>query len=297
MMLHPFGFRERHDFEIIVLTMNRASSLKRLLKSLENTKYGEDVVKLSIKIDASPDNKDVIACARNFSFTHGPVAIEIAAANKGLRNAWLQAVSPNEQGRVLILEDDVDVSHEWYRWLKQAWKTYGNRTDISGITLYRQTLIPKYPTKLVEIVNNHEPFLYSLVGSIGFSPHPKQWSKFLHWSQKEIDIETFNFSIPNIVYTYWWSAGNRRNMWTQNFIYFNILNNLYTLHINLPNNKTLVSDMREKGVHFPSTFGRDFILAKASDVDMVFPSRLHKYGFDGHRMKTNASSFSTLFRH
>jgi hypothetical protein len=287
----------RHDFEIIVLTMNRASSLNRLLNSIENTKYGGDVVKLSIKIDASSDNEAVIACARNFNFSHGPVVIHIAHVNKGLRDSWLHAVSPNEMGRVIIFEDDVDVSHEWYRWLKQAWSTYGHRTDLAGITLYRQTLIPKYPRRLEEIVNNHEPFLYSLVGSIGFSPHPGQWSKFLHWTQNTIDIETFNFSVPNIVFTYWWSAGKRRNMWTQTFIYFNILNDLYTLHINLPHNKTLVSDMREKGVHFPSTFGRDFCLAGANDVTMKFPSRLHKYGFDGRRMTTNATSGSTLFRH
>ena len=294
--LYSFTNRDRHDFEIIVLTMNRAYSLNRLLNSIENTVYGDDIVKLSIKIDASSDNMDVIACARNFSFSHGPVVIDVAKTNKGLRNSWLEAVSPNERGRVVIFEDDVDVSHEWYRWLKRAWKAYGNRTDLAGITLYRQTLIPKYPTKLVEIVNNHEPFLYSLVGSIGFSPHPKQWSRFLHWSRKIVDIETFDFSIPNIVYTYWWSAGKRRNMWTQNFIYFCIFNHLYTLHINLPNNKTMVSDMREKGVHFPSTFGRDFSLATAKDMNMVFPSRLQKYGFDGQRLKKNATSLSTLLR-
>ena len=188
------------------------------------------------------------------------------------------------------------VSPQWYIWLKAAWKAYSHRTDIAGITLYRQTLIPKYPTKLEEIVNHHRPFLYSLVGSIGFSPHPAQWSKFLDWTRNRIDIETFNFSVPNIIYTYWWSAHDRRHMWTLMFIYFCIINDLYTLHINLPHNKTLVSDMREKGVHFPYTFGRDFSLADEKDLDMIFPSTLRKYGFDGKILKNNATSKSSLYR-
>lgn len=285
---------KRHDFEIIVLTMNRAASLHRLLTSIEKTKYGGDLVKLSIKIDAAIDNQDTIACARAFSFSHGPVAIEIATANRGLRDSWLQAVSPLERGRVIIFEDDVDVSIEWYNWLKGAWDAYEQRTDVAGITLYRQTLVPKLPPKLEEIVNGHQPFMYALVGSIGFSPHPLRWAEFLKWTQSSVDIESFNFYLPNLIFSHWWSANTRRSMWTQLFIYYTSMHDLFTIHVNLPNNKTLASDMREKGVHFPSTFGRDFGLATARDLDMVFPPGVHKYGFDGKLMKKNATIASTL---
>lgn len=286
--------RSGHDFEIIVLTMNRATSLQRLLTSIENTLYDGDAIKLSVKVDHAEDNDAVVACARRFRFSHGPVVVSVAKTNRGLRDSWLQAVSPTERGKVVIFEDDVDVSLVWYRWLKRAWESYEPRTDIAGITLYRQTLIPRYPTQLVEIVNNHEPFLYSLVGSIGFSPHPVQWSKFLNWVTHNVDLKAFDFSIPNIVYTYWWREGKRKQMWTQTFIYYSIFHNLYTLHINLPHNKTLVSDMRERGVHFPSTFGRDFSLATMADMDMVFPDRLVRYGFGGQLLRDNESSLSSL---
>lgn len=286
----------KHDFEIIVLTMSRAVSLQRLLWSLEKAKYGSDVIKLSIKIDHSVHNTEVIKCARNFSFSHGPVKVTVATSNLGLRDSWLSAVSPHERGRVIILEDDVEVSPEWYKWLNGAWDAYQHRPDIAGITLYRQTLIPRNPSHIYEIVNEHEPFLFAQLGSIGFSPHPQQWAGFVKWTTHSVNINRHNFSIPNHIFTYWWSEGKRRTMWTQLFIYYTILRDLYTLHINLPLNKTLASDLREKGVHFHSTFGRDFALADASDVDLKFPRSLRKYGFDGRLMNENATAFSSLFR-
>ena len=33
----------------------------------------------------------------------------------------------------------------------------------------------------LEILNNHEPFLYKLVGTWAFSSHPKHWREFLDW--------------------------------------------------------------------------------------------------------------------
>ena len=147
-----------YDFTVIVLTMNRVNSLKRLLSSLENAKYGSDVIKLSIKIDKSDDNIDVISFARKFAFSHGPVDVDIAQVNKGLRDAWLQAVSPQERNKVVIFEDDVEVSREWYMWLTAAWHAYEHRTDVAGIALCRPTIIAKYPMRFGEILNNHEPF-------------------------------------------------------------------------------------------------------------------------------------------
>lgn len=269
-------------FKIIVLTMNRHESLKRLLNSLENTDYGKDKVRLHIHIDNSSDNIACIKVAKSFVFSHGDVSLEIADNSNGLRNAWFNAWRPFEHERAIVLEDDIEVSPQWYLWMKKAWESYGNRNDLAGISLQRQTLVPQKPHKMMEIVNNHEPFLYRLVGSIGFSPHWRQWRAFLNWIDS-VDTSTVNVRTPGLITSDWLDKLDRRHIWTQYFIWFCNQHELYTLYVNLPKKETLASHMREKGEHFSRTGGRDFNLA--TKLDMVFPINLVKYEWDGHQSK------------
>jgi hypothetical protein len=139
--------------------------------------------------------------------------------------------------------------------LKKAWSAYHSRRDLAGITLMRQNLIAELPWRRSEIVNDHEPFLYPLVGTIGFSPHPAQWRAFLSWMHS-IDLSTFNVYIDGLVTSRWWIDQDEQHMWSQHFLYFCKQHALYTLHINLPGNVTLAAHMREKVEHHPSTEGQ-----------------------------------------
>ena len=264
---------------VTVLTMNRANSLKRTLYSLEHAEYGGDLIELVIKIDHSNDSSAVVDLAKSYTFFHGPKTVSVATANKGLRQAWFEAWTPRDDHDCgIIIEDDVDLSTQWYVWLKAAWRAYGHRDDLAGISLSRQVLVPKTPSKTMEIVNDHKPFMYALVGSQGFSPHPKQWSSFLKWIQS-IDLKTADVSTPGLVTSDWWKALDKRTMWTQHFIFFTKQYGLYTLYVNLPDNVALAAHHREKGQHFTKTEGRDFQLA--TKVAMEFPAELNKYGWDG----------------
>jgi UDP-arabinose 4-epimerase len=278
----PVEQKKGEVFQIHVLTMNRAKSLQRLLDSLEKAGYAGDTVELYIHIDKSDDNRACIKVAESFDFSHGKVTIEVAEQNNGLRNAWFRAWYPKENERAIILEDDIEVSPQWYFWLNKAWQAYGERDDLAGISLQRQTLVPQKPRKQMEIVNNHAPFLYRLVGSIGFSPHWKQWRAFLNWIDS-VDTSTVNIKTPGLITSDWFDVLDKRHMWTQYFIWFCKQHDLYTLYVNLPEQKTLAAHMREKGKHFDKTEGRDFALA--TKVSMDFPNDLVKYGWDGHPVK------------
>ena len=269
------------QFKIHVLTMNRAKSLKRLLDSLENSDYDNDKVELYIHIDKSSDNSGCIKVGKSFKFSHGKIILNVAKKNNGLRNAWLKAWRPKAMERAIILEDDIEVSPKWYLWLKKSWEAYGERNDIAGISLQRQTLVPQKPNKEKEIVNNHEPFLYRLVGSIGFSPHWQQWQSFLKWVDS-VNVDTVNVKTPDLITSDWFDTLDRRHIWTQYFIWFCNEHDLYTLYLNLPYKKTFASHMREKGEHFKGSEGRDF--AVASEVVLKFPKNLQKYGWDGQKM-------------
>jgi Uncharacterized protein conserved in bacteria len=291
------------DFTVIILTMSRAKSLKRLLDTLEATDYGGDKIHLIFKIDFSPKNKQVIDVAESFNFTHGYKSIFVAEQNMGLGRSWFNAWMPqhdNDYG--IIFEDDIEVASQvWYKWIKKAWSLYDRDAEMSpnhmaGIALCRQTLIPLRPDNRHEVIlNGHKPYLYRLVGSIGFSPHPRIWKKFVAWI-KSIDLDTFDVNMPELVTSDAWNFPkyDRRQMWTQHFIYFSKQHNLFTLYQSLRNEKTLASHMREAGEHFKKTIGKDFELATKEDVDMDdFPESyemLNKYDWDGKLIQHEHSS-------
>jgi len=105
----------------------------------------------------------------------------------------------------------------------------------------------------MEIVNDHHPFLYKLVGSIGFSPHPQRWPEFLEWIQTK-DLDTLDAQVEGLVTSVWYKRSNKKSMWTQLFLRFCDERGLYTLYANLPEKKTLAAHWREKGE--PSGEGR-----------------------------------------
>jgi FkbM family methyltransferase len=279
-------------YQIHVLTMNRPKSLQRLLDSLEKADYAGDPVELHIHIDKSIGNRGCIKVAESFDFSYGDVTIDVAEQNNGLRDAWFRAWRPQDNERAIIFEDDIEVSSQWYLWLKKAWDAYGERDDLAGISLQRQTLVPQTPQKQMEIVNDHKPFLYRLVGSIGFSPHWKQWRAFLNWVDS-VDTATVDVKTPGLVTSKWFDILDRRHMWTQYFIWFCKRHGLFTLYMNLPDKKTMASHMREKGEHFARTEGRDFALA--TQVEMNLPTVLVKYGWDGRMVVSDTYKTDEIF--
>lgn len=270
---------------IVVLCQNREKHLEKLLLSLQNTHFCRDSIKLTLNFDLGANQTDTIELAERFSFRHGKYAIRYPTESWGLANAWYNAwdpTLPNE--RAIILEDDITLSPFWYIWLKQAWNSYDSRTDLAGISLQRQSLIPytnNHKFKSKEIVNGHLPFLYPLVGSIGFSPHPQIWREFLRWVRADAN-QARDVFIPGIITSDWWESQNdRRNMWTQHFVYFCLQRELFTLYINLPTGVTLASHSRAIGVHSKVDRGRDFPIMERAKYRFRFPDTLYRYTWNG----------------
>lgn len=116
----------------------------------------------------------------------------------------------------LILEDDTSVSPLFYRWLKRVWtQYYFTVSDLAGVSLQRQMLIPfrEAEQRAFHIKNNHDPFLFKMVGTIGFSPHPRVWAGFRKWilrtNWKKEDV-----AIPHLVTTDWWRTFEK--VWDHN---------------------------------------------------------------------------------
>jgi hypothetical protein len=230
-------------FQIIVLTMNREKSLKRLLKSLQTADYDGDVVDLVIRVDyydgkqqqGNAANKNVMRVAHNISWIHGNKTIHLAKENRGLAMSWFAAWYPTKTGEhAMIFEDDLQVSPAWYLFCKQAWNVYSQARDLAGVTLTRQTFVPQLLNsttnnkrkprlvKQVQIENDFQPFLYRLPGSHGFSPHPSVWRGFIDWvNVTATDPFARNLSTPHLITWHNWNGMSlrvHRTMWTQFFI-------------------------------------------------------------------------------
>ena len=78
----------------------------------------------------------------------------------------------------------------------------------------------------VMIQNGDEPFLYKLVGTWGFAPHPKRWRELLDWFNS-IDSQTFDPYVPGMATSDWLhmhtSMGKRHMTWVKKGVFYHLL--------------------------------------------------------------------------
>ena len=115
----PHRSREERWLQIVVLTMNREISLRRLLTSLARARYHNQRVDLFINIDkpvsVDRERDRVIATSRRFRWDHGKKSLVVRSQHFGLAQSWFKAVSEMEGYEfIAILEDDVQVHKEFY---------------------------------------------------------------------------------------------------------------------------------------------------------------------------------------
>ena len=288
---------ETRNFTIVILTMNRLKSVQRLVESLnhEDCNYGSDKVNLVFHIDRPKQGKSTSTWMKtiqwtnqNVSWPYGQVTSLVAKENMGLRDAWFNAWKPkSDDDRAIILEDDIELSPLWYRWVHgayDAYNYYNQYGNVAGFSLQRQQLVPvkdgrqkgsKVP------INDHIPFLYPLIGSIGFAPLPKVWRDFVEWTKcalcNDVDV-----SVPSLKTSNWWKRGNKRAMWTQHMIYYMYHNDLYCLYQIPKNGRALSVHWKEKGEHFKGNIGKaDFPKVTNADEigDLVFPEHPALYNW------------------
>ena len=278
---------ERHPcFQIIVLAHSRASDLERLLQSLEASTY-TDCVELQIQIDP-PESRDALSLVKHvadrFTFTHGLKSVTVGRVRRGLAASWRRAWVPStDEECAIILEDDIVLSKFWFVWLKKANAKYGRRDSMAGISLQKQTLVPHKLARGVNLLRRNGPYMYRLVGSIGYSPKAYVWRDFILWWDS-LPVG-YDISTPGLVTSEWWRNLDQKHMWTQYFIHYTVLNSLYTLYAGLSGNETLAAHNRSKGMHFGQSLGLDFEPTTRADSD--FPDNIENIGWSGDPENSN----------
>ena len=167
----------------------------------------------------------------------------------GIYGQWIDTwcPPPTTDEAALILEEDIIVSPYAWRWLKSVRKAFGQRQDVAGYTLQSEMLLSSVTGKPLKTVEQHMAFAYRVIGTWGFSPHPRRWAEFRNWfywikqTYSNISVNgtllSFRPYVDGIVMTKWYklfeSAGKQDTMWSMWFIYYTDARKLYTIYNNI----------------------------------------------------------------
>ncbi|KAK9134993.1 hypothetical protein Syun_014323 [Stephania yunnanensis] len=275
-------------FTIKLLAFDRLPALSRCLRSLSAARYDGDRVNLHIFIDHFPpiQNKAevledklnvshrILYFVDGFSWGFGEKLVHYRTGNAGLQGQWLEAWWPiSDDDFVFVVEDDLEVSPLYYRFLKGLiLNYYYNSSNFSplvyGASLQRPRFVPGKHGNKLNVSSDTRIFLYQLVGTWGQLLFPKPWKEFRLWydTHKAKDIKPI---LEGMVTTGWYKRMGER-IWTPWFIKFIHSRGYFNLCTNFLHERALSVSHRDAGVNYGKTAGPDSYLLDESSLDFNF---------------------------
>lgn len=169
------------NIAIVAVAYNRMDSLSRLLSSLDKASYDDNDVTLIISVDKS--KTDIVErFADDYQWKHGEKIVDKHTENLGLRPHMMSLGKWFDQfDAIVVLEDDIVVSPNFYYYTSQTVEKYHNCPDIAGVSLYGfsinyQTGIPFQPLK-----DEHDVYFMNCAMSWGEVWMRDSWQKFYDW--------------------------------------------------------------------------------------------------------------------
>lgn len=166
---------------IVAVGYNRPDSLARLLHSLERATYDYEEIPLIISIDHS-GNKEVIRVAEAFEWVHGEKIVLARPERLGLRRHIISCGDMTEEyGAVMILEDDLYVSPDFYNYAMQVLEYYGENDKIAGIGLNIERVLLESPYPFFPLHRGDDVFFMQNGTSWGQVWNRRMWKAFRSW--------------------------------------------------------------------------------------------------------------------
>lgn len=175
---------------IVVVAYNRTESVSRLLNSLNNAHYIQQVP-LIISIDKS-NTDEVENLADSFVWTHGKKRVIKHKSNLGLRDHIMSIGKLTEEyENLIVLEDDLVVSNCFYDYALAAIEKYKDSNEIAGISLYSPNYNFYLSKPFVARKDEYDVYLMQIAQSWGQIWMRRQWNEFYEWYKNISD----NFSV------------------------------------------------------------------------------------------------------
>lgn len=183
---------------IVVVGYNRVSGMMRLLQSLENANYSDEIT-LIISID-NCGNDTVAKAAEAFVWSHGEKRVRTFSERQGLRKHILSCGDYlHEFDAIAVLEDDLIVSPAFYSYMKQCVEYYKDNRRIAGISLYTHKINVNTYLPFVPESGSHDVFFMQFAQSWGQVWLKEQWFEFRDWYEKNSELSIDGPNVPNLI--------------------------------------------------------------------------------------------------
>jgi len=166
---------------IVIPAYNRPEAFKRLLNGINNSKYPSDSVELIISTEfgASPN---VLEIAETFQFKHGKKSLIKRNDRLGVKEHIIACADLSEKyGSVLVLEDDLMVSPDFYFYAADALTFYQRENSVAGISLYSQRFNETAQLPFEPMPGEYSVYFMQLACSWGQAWTADQWVRFKKW--------------------------------------------------------------------------------------------------------------------
>lgn len=248
---------------IVVIGYNRVNSLKRLLKSISEADYsGFNNITLVISLDKAVNENEVLEVANNFKWNFGDKIIRKFDERQGLRKHVIQCGDlSNKYESIIVLEDDLIVSPNFYKYTVNALDFYKNNDKIVGIALYSHEWNGYAHRFFQPIVDNFDTYMGQFSITWGQCWTKKSWNKFKNWYNQVEGKLKVNKMIPDNINR--WSE----HSWGKYFVNYIVDNDLYYVIPRI----SLTTNFSEIGQH-----------AKVSDTEhqvRILESNNYNYNF------------------
>lgn len=228
------------NFGIVIIGYSNVDGIKRLLDSLDRVDFGNDELTLIFSIDYS-GKMDVADLADTYSWKHGKKVVKAYKSNLGLRTHILKCgdyIDEYELDALIVLEDDIFVSPNAYRYALEAVHYYKDDKRISGISLYKHeyNINAKHP--FCALNDGHDTFFMQYAQSWGQVWLRDQWHSFKKWYELESWKKLDSRLVPD-------NLKKWQNSWLKYHIMYCIDTDTYFVY---PYN-SLTTDFSDVGVH------------------------------------------------
>nr|WP_299381556.1 hypothetical protein [Allomuricauda sp.] len=224
---------------IVVVAFNRPRSLERLLKSISEAHYPHNAIDLIISIDRGKDNQEVLDLANAFEWNFGAKKVVYQETNLGLRKHILKCGGLSlEYGAVIVLEDDLFVSPNFYSFAEQALRFSSSESSIGGVSLYNHQLNVHSRDNFSPLEDGYDNWYFQFASSWGQAWTKQQWEGFMEWYDQNPDIDD-NPEVPAYVRS--WSPKS----WLKYNITYLVEKNKYFLYPKA----SLTTNFSDAGTH------------------------------------------------
>ena len=168
-------------YAIAIVGYNRLESLKRVLKSVENADYEGEKVDLIIDLD-NPGYDTLVEFSKQYEWKYGEKRVKSYPQRLGLRAHMIEVGELlNEYEAIAVLEDDVYVSTQFYKYMKQTVEFYKDDMDIFGIAMYAKRTNHNVTRPFCPMMSGYDVYFQQDPISYGQIWLKKQWFLFKEW--------------------------------------------------------------------------------------------------------------------